>query len=84
MRTSPSIGKLRAMADKTETSHADDDEPLNAEEQAILRAVVEEGLRIQHRFRAEPLYRDTGTGHMKSETVEEIRDAKSSSVRFGK
>lgn len=64
------------MVAKTETLHADDDKPLNAEEQAILRALVEEGLRIQHRFRAEPLYRDTGTGHMKSETVEEIRAAK--------
>ena len=42
----------------------------------ILRDTVAEGLRIQHRFRPEPLYKTTGKGSYRSETVREIAAAK--------
>jgi hypothetical protein len=42
----------------------------------ILRDTVAEGLRIQHRFRPEPLYKTTGKGSYRSETVQEIAAAK--------
>jgi hypothetical protein len=39
-------------------------------------ALAEEGLAIQERFVAEPLYASTGKGYLKSAGVEEIRAAK--------
>ncbi len=47
----------------------------------ILKDIVEEGLRIQHRFRPEPLYKTTGKGSYQSNTVQEIAAAKKKSVR---
>lgn len=49
---------------------------LTPAQQAIIAATVEEGLRIQNRFRPEPLYKTTGKGHFDSQTVDEIRDAR--------
>jgi hypothetical protein len=42
----------------------------------ILKDTVAEGRRIQHWFRPEPLYKTTGKGSYKSNTVEEIAAAK--------
>lgn len=42
----------------------------------ILKDIVAEGLRIQHRFRPEPLYKTTGKGSYQSNTVQEIAAAK--------
>ena len=42
----------------------------------ILKDTVAEGLRIQHQFRPEPLYKTTGRGSYKSNTVQEIAAAK--------
>jgi hypothetical protein len=42
----------------------------------ILRDTVAEGLRIQHWFRPEPLYKLTGKGSYKGDTVKEIAAAK--------
>jgi hypothetical protein len=47
-----------------------------AEEERIIAETVAEGLRIQHKFRPEPLYKHTGKGYMKSDGVEEIRRIK--------
>jgi hypothetical protein len=47
----------------------------------VLRDIVAEGLRIQHQFRPEPLYKTTGKGSYKSNTVEEIAAAKKKSAR---
>ncbi len=47
----------------------------------ILRDIVEEGLRIQHQFRPEPLYKTTGKGSYKSNTVQEIAAIKAKSAR---
>ena len=47
----------------------------------ILKDTVAEGLRIQHQFRPEPLYKTTGKGSYKSNTVQEIADAKKKSAR---
>ena len=37
-----------------------------------------EGLAMQHRFAAEPVYAKTGKGFLKSEGIEEIRKIKAS------
>jgi hypothetical protein len=47
----------------------------------ILKDTVAEGLRIQHRFRPEPLYKTTGKGSYQSNTVEEIAAAKKNFAR---
>ena len=39
-------------------------------------AILREGLAIQDRFSAEPIYAKTGKGYLKSVGVEEIRAAK--------
>jgi len=49
----------------------------------ILKDTLAEGLRIQHQFRPEPLYKATGKGSCQSNTVKEIADAKKKSVRQG-
>jgi hypothetical protein len=45
-------------------------------ENPLFRQVVEEGLAIQDRFSAEPIYAKTGKGYLKSVGVSEIREAK--------
>jgi len=39
-------------------------------EDPLFQELVAEGLRIQHRFSAEPVYAKTGKGYLKSEGVE--------------
>lgn len=58
------------MAEKEETDFRD-----NPLAQAILR----EGLAIQDRFKAEPVYARTGKGYLKSAGVREIEEAKKQS-----
>ena len=49
--------------------------------EAILKDTLAEGIRIQPRFRPEPLYKATGRGSYQSNTVEEIAAAKKKSAR---
>ncbi|HNQ87699.1 MAG TPA: CRISPR-associated helicase Cas3' [Verrucomicrobiota bacterium] len=49
---------------------------LTPTEQSLVAELVADGLRIQDKFRPEPLYKQTGKGHYASQTVEEIRRAK--------
>ncbi len=42
----------------------------------LAQAILLEGLKIQDRFSAEPVYAKTGKGHLKSVGVEEIAAAK--------
>jgi len=42
----------------------------------LAQAILREGLAIQDRFSAEPVYAKTGKGHLKSAGVEEIKAAK--------
>ena len=42
----------------------------------FFQRLVEEGLSIQHRFVAEPIYAKTGKGYLKSEGVEELQRIK--------
>jgi hypothetical protein len=49
----------------------------------VLKDTLAEGIRIQHQFRPEPLYKTTGKGSYKSNTVEEIAAAKKKSARQG-
>ena len=58
------------MAEKEKTDFRD-----NPLAQAILR----EGLAIQDRFKAEPVYAKTGKGYLKSAGVREIEEAKKQS-----
>ncbi len=46
-----------------------------------LKDMVADGLAIQHRFQAAPLYKTTGRGSYKSDTVAEIATAKKKSAR---
>ena len=39
----------------------------------LFQEVLKEGLAIQHRFSAAPVYSKTGKGYLKSEGVEELR-----------
>ena len=50
-------------------------------EQALIDELVADGLSIQDKFRAEPLYKQTGKGHYESNTVEDIRRAKEAADR---
>lgn len=52
------------MAEKEKTDFKDN---------PLFREVLEEGLAIQHRFSAAPVYAKTGKGYLKSEGVEELR-----------
>ena len=47
----------------------------------ILKDTIAEGIRIQPRFRPEPLYKTTGKGSYQSNTVKEIAAAKKKSAR---
>jgi len=49
----------------------------------ILKDIVAEGIRIQHQFRPEPLYKTTGKGSYQSNTVQEIAAAKKKTTREG-
>jgi len=51
--------------------------------EAILKDTLAEGVRIQHQFRPEPLYKTTGRGSYQSNTVHEIAAAKKKSARQG-
>ena len=42
----------------------------------LAQAILREGLAIQDRFKAEPVYARTGKGYLKSVGVSEIEDAK--------
>jgi hypothetical protein len=42
----------------------------------MIQDAVADGLSIQHRFNPEPLYKRTGRGSYKSETVAEIAEIK--------
>ena len=42
----------------------------------LAQAILREGLAIQDRFSAEPVYAKTGKGYLKSAGVEEIKAAK--------
>ncbi len=46
------------------------------ENNPLARAILQEGLKIQDRFVAEPIYAKTGKGYLKSIGVEEIAAAK--------
>lgn len=45
-------------------------------ENPLFQELMEEGLAIQDRFSAEPVYAKTGKGYLKSTGVEEIRAVK--------
>lgn len=45
-------------------------------ENPLFQELVADGLRIQHRFVAEPVYAKTGKGYLKSEGVEELQRIK--------
>jgi hypothetical protein len=42
----------------------------------LLKGVVRDGLKIQHRFSAAPVYSVTGKGHLQSEGVGTLRKIK--------
>jgi len=46
----------------------------------VFKALMAEGLAIQERFSAEPVYARTGQGYLKSEGVEELQKAKASQL----
>jgi len=46
------------------------------EENPLALAILREGLKIQDRFSAEPVYARTGKGYLKSVGVKEITEAK--------
>jgi hypothetical protein len=48
------------------------------EDHPLAQAILREGLKIQDRFSAEPVYAKTGKGYLKSVGVEEIVEAKNS------
>ncbi len=50
----------------------------------LFQELVAEGLRIQHRFLAEPVYAKTGKGYLKSEGVEELQRIKETAKRDSK
>lgn len=53
-------------------------------EDPLFKELVAEGLRIQHRFSAEPIYARTGKGYLKSEGVEELQRIKAEKKRAEK
>lgn len=66
---------------KPETKAAIDPKLL---EDPLFKELVAEGLRIQHRFSAEPIYAKTGKGYLKSEGVEELARIKAARKQSGK
>jgi len=53
-------------------------EKMDFENNPLAQAILREGLAIQDRFRAEPVYARTGKGYLKSVGVREIEEAKKS------
>ena len=51
------------------------------ENNSLAQAILREGLAIQDRFSAEPVYAKTGKGYLKSVGVEEIAEAKKATRR---
>jgi len=47
----------------------------------LLRSVVRDGLKVQHRFSAAPVYAVAGKGHLQSEGVGTLRKIKRSLKR---
>ena len=47
----------------------------------LFRELMEEGLAMQDRFSAEPVYARTGKGHLKSVGVADLQKAKAQSKR---
>jgi hypothetical protein len=45
-------------------------------EDPFFKELMAEGLKIQHRFVAEPIYAKTGKGYLKSEGVKELQEIK--------
>jgi hypothetical protein len=45
-------------------------------QQKLLQSVVRDGLKIQHRFSAAPVYAVTGRGHLQSEGVGTLQKIK--------
>ena len=43
---------------------------------SLAQAILREGLAIQDRFKAEPVYAKTGKGYLKSTGVQEMEEAK--------
>jgi len=50
--------------------------PMTSEEAKFVKAATRNGIRMQHRFVAEPLLAKTGKGYMKSEGVETLQRIK--------
>ena len=50
-------------------------------EDPLFQELMAEGLRIQHRFAAGPVYAKTGKGYLKSEGVEELSRIKAEAGR---
>jgi len=51
---------------------------MTEEERKMFKRIVKDGLRIQHRFSAEPVLARTGKGYLKSEGVEILQRIKAS------
>lgn len=51
---------------------------MTAAENAFLKLAVKQGLRMQHRFVAEPVLARTGKGYLKSEGVDTLQRIKAS------
>jgi hypothetical protein len=49
---------------------------IDFESNPLAQAILREGLAIQDRFAAEPIYAKTGKGYLKSVGVSEIEEAK--------
>ena len=79
-----STGVIFDMALREHATPRDSTTTLSPDEQSLVADLVTDGLRIQDKFRPEPLYNETGKGHYASRTVEEIRQAKKSSRSEGK
>jgi hypothetical protein len=54
---------------------------MDEKQRRILKRVMKDALKIQHRFKAEPLLDRTGKGYMKSEGVETLQRVKASIKR---
>jgi hypothetical protein len=57
------------------------DRELTEAEKKIVAETVAIGLKMQHRFRPEPLYKLTGKGYMESEGVEGMARVKEEAAR---
>lgn len=63
------------MTEKTKTTNAFENNPL-------AKAILHEGLLIQDRFAAAPIYAKTGKGYLKSVGVSEIEKSKKLSKKI--